>query len=33
MTRLQILRLRMAYGLTASRAALLAYLIYGEGAQ
>lgn len=31
--RLQILRLRLAYGLTPAQAALLAALVYGEGAQ
>ena len=33
MRHLQILRLRLAYGLTPDKAALLAALVYGEGAQ
>jgi hypothetical protein len=33
MRHLQILHLRAAYGLTASQAAALAALVYGEGAQ
>lgn len=33
MKRLQILRLRLSFGLTPAQAALVAALVYGEGAE